>query len=107
MVLQGQWSSKVLSTSFLVFGCWPTDDLSQADKKINVVTSWANAENDKYFTQTNTDVEHLRVVRKEIVANLSLVAAVKNIKFMVCQEEKNAAGTFPSEFEIKSASNNK
>ena len=57
--------------------------------------------------KTNTDVEDLRVVRKEIVANLSLVAAVKNIKFMVCQEEKNAAGTFLSEFEIKSLSNHR
>ena len=28
-----------------------TRDLSQAEKKINVVTSWANAQNDIYFTQ--------------------------------------------------------
>ena len=26
-----------------------TRDLSQAEKKINVVTSWANAQNDIYF----------------------------------------------------------
>ena len=28
-----------------------TRNLSQAEKKINVVTSWANAQNDIYFTQ--------------------------------------------------------
>ena len=28
-----------------------TSDLSQAEKKINVVTSWVNAQNDSYFTQ--------------------------------------------------------
>ena len=39
------------------FLCWfwklshLTRDLSQAEKKINVVTSWANAQNDINFTQ--------------------------------------------------------
>ena len=44
--------SKVL---YFCIGFWElshlTRDLSQTEKKINVVTSWANAQNDKYFTQ--------------------------------------------------------
>ena len=39
----------------LIFSCWISRvalfNIWQTDKKINVVTSWANVQNDKYFTQ--------------------------------------------------------
>ena len=43
-----QWSSfSVLNFGSVQFNTW----LISIDKKINVVTSWANAQNDIYFTQ--------------------------------------------------------
>ena len=47
----------LVRTSFskLVFESWPiyhVTYISQAQKKINAVTSWANTQNDNYLTQT-------------------------------------------------------
>ena len=46
------WDSNMeiigICVEFQELSYW-THDLSQAEKKINVVTSWANAQNDIYF----------------------------------------------------------
>ena len=54
-----------------------TRDLSEAEKKINVVTSWANAQNDLYFSQTEV------VILGENICHIFCCSACNNSYFLL------------------------